>query len=66
MASKDYGVPSAYVFCQENVQVKGLVTYYPIYMIAFFEQMQTKEEVYKFDLKGLNNEEVYSLAISTK
>jgi hypothetical protein len=54
MASKDYGVPSAYVFCQENVQVKGSVTYYPIYMIAFFEQMQTKEEVYKFDLEGLN------------
>jgi hypothetical protein len=52
MASKDYGVPSAYVFCQENVQVKGSVTYYPIYMIAFFEQMQTKEEVYKFDLEG--------------
>jgi hypothetical protein len=23
-------------------------------MIAFFEQMQTKEEVYKFDLEGLN------------
>jgi hypothetical protein len=54
MASKDYGVPSAYVFCQENVQVKGSVTYYPIYMIAFFKQMQTKEEVYKFDLEGLN------------
>jgi hypothetical protein len=58
MASKDYGVPSAYVFSQENVQVKGPVTYYPIYMIAFFEQMQTKEEVYKFDLEGLNNGDV--------
>jgi hypothetical protein len=52
MASKDYNIPSAYVFYQENVQVKGSVTYYPIYMIAFFEQMQTKEEVYKFDLEG--------------
>jgi hypothetical protein len=54
MGSEDYGIPSAYVFCQENVQVNGPVTYYPIYMITFFEQIQTKEEVYKFDLNGLN------------
>jgi hypothetical protein len=54
MGSGDYGVPSAYVFCQENVRVNGSVTYYPIYMIAFFERIQTKEEVYKFDLNGLN------------
>ena len=54
MKNKDYDIPSAYVFCQENVQTKGPVTYYPIYMITFFEQIQTKEEVYKFDLSGLN------------
>ena len=54
MKNKDYDIPSAYVFCQENVQTKGSVTYYPIYMITFFEQIQTKEEVYKFDLSGLN------------
>ena len=53
MKNEDYDLPSAYVFCQENVQTRGLVTYYPIYMLAFFEQIKTQEEVYKFDLSGL-------------
>lgn len=43
----------AYVFCQENVQIKGRVIYYPIYMITFFKQIQAEENVYKFDLVGL-------------
>lgn len=55
MGNKDYDIPSAYVFCQENVFVKGKNTYYPIYMITFFEQVQTKETVYKFDLTGLED-----------
>ena len=54
MANKEYDIPSAYVFCQENVQTKGNTTYYPIYMIAFFEQIQAKENVYRFDLTGLD------------
>ena len=54
MENEDYGIPSAYVFCQENVRTKGLVTYYPIYMITFFEQIQSKEEIYRFDLSGLS------------
>ncbi|MBR6031653.1 MAG: ATP-binding protein [Bacteroidaceae bacterium] len=54
MGNKDYDVPSAFVFCQENVLRKGKNTYYPIYMITFFEQIQTKEEVFKFDLTGLD------------
>ena len=54
MGNKDYDVPSAFVFCQENVLRKGKNTYYPIYMITFFEQTQTKEEVFKFDLTGLD------------
>lgn len=56
MENEDYGVPSAYVFCQENVHTKGPVTYYPIYMVTFLEQIKTKEEVYKFDLNGVNKE----------
>ncbi len=55
MGNKDYDIPSAYVFCQENVFVKGKNTYYPIYMITFFKQVQTKETVYKFDLTGLED-----------
>ena len=53
MENEEYAVPMAYVFCQENVQTKGRVIYYPIYMITFFEQVQAKEKVYKFDLTGL-------------
>ena len=53
MENEEYAVPMAYVFCQENVRTKGRVTYYPIYMIAFFEQIQAEEKVYKFDFVGL-------------
>lgn len=53
MENEEYAVPMAYVFCQENVQIKGRVIYYPIYMITFFEQIQAEEKVYKFDLTGL-------------
>ena len=34
MENEEYAVPKAYVFCQENVQTKGRVIYYPIYMIT--------------------------------
>ena len=53
MENEEYAVPMAYVFCQENVQAKGRVIYFPIYMIPFFEQVQAEEKVYKFDLTGL-------------
>lgn len=53
MENKEYDIPFAYVFCQKNVHSKGNVVYYPIYMIAFLEQMQGEENVYKFDLFGL-------------
>ena len=53
MANKEYDIPTAYVFCQENVEVRGRVTYFPIYMIAFLEQMTVGENVYQFDLAGL-------------
>jgi predicted AAA+ superfamily ATPase len=53
MMNEEYGIPLAYVFCQENVQVRDRVIYYPIYMIAFFEQKQPEERIFKFDLTGL-------------
>ena len=55
MENDDYRVPSAFVFCQENVRIKGKITYYPIYMVAFFNQISTKETLYKFDLTGLTS-----------
>ncbi len=53
MNNEEYAVPRAYVFCQENVHANERITYYPIYTIAFLEQIQTGEEIYKFDLTGL-------------
>lgn len=53
MENKDYDVPMAYVFSQENVQIKGRVVYYPIYMLCFFEPSGVEEKVFKFDLTGL-------------
>lgn len=53
MSNAEYDVPFAYVFCQENVHVKGNIVYYPIYMISFFEQTKVEESIYTFDLTGL-------------
>lgn len=54
MNNQEYGIPFAYVFCQENVHTKGNITYLPIYLIAFLEQIQVEENFYRFDLQGLN------------
>lgn len=55
MGNQEYGIPFAYVFCQGNVHIKGNITYFPIYLIAFLEQIQVAENIYRFDLRGLNN-----------
>lgn len=50
---KDFDINEAYVFCSNNLFVKDKVVYYPIYMIAFFEQVQVEDKVFKLDLSGL-------------
>ena len=55
MTNEEYDVPQAYVFCQDNVQIKGKITYYPIYMITFFENIQGEEKIYRFDLTGIGD-----------
>lgn len=54
MNNREYGIPYAYVFCQENVHTKGSIVYLPIYLIAFLEQIQVEDNIYRFDLRGLN------------
>ena len=54
IGNKEYDIPQAFVFCNENVQVKDRIAYLPVYMAAFLEQMPVKENIYKFDLTGLN------------
>ena len=53
MESKEYSIPSAYVFCQDNIHVKDNYIYLPIYMIAFVSQIPVEETIYKLDLTGL-------------
>ena len=50
---KDFDINEAYVFCSSNLFVKDKVVYYAIYMIAFFEQVQVEDKVFKLDLSGL-------------
>ena len=54
MENPEYDIPSAFVFCQGNIEVKGRVTYLPIYMIAFLEQISVENNIYKFDPTGLD------------
>ena len=51
--NEDYAFPQAFVFCQENVFTKQNIIYYPIYLIAFFEQINVEDATFKFDLTGL-------------
>jgi hypothetical protein len=53
MESKEYSIPTAYVFCLDNLHVKDNYIYLPIYMIAFVTQIPVEETIYKFDLTGL-------------
>lgn len=53
MGHKEYGVPRAYVFCQDNLSVRGKIAYLPIYMATFLEQTEVTDQIYKFDLTGL-------------
>ena len=37
MNTAEYGIDEAYVFSNENVKIKGKVTYLPIYMVMFLK-----------------------------
>ena len=53
MDNEEYALPKAFVFCQENIQVKNRLVYLPIYMLMFLQQEQNDELTYQFDLTGL-------------
>ena len=54
LANPDYGICEAFVFCNDNVCVKGKITYLPVYMLMFLKKDVLPEKmVYKVDLKGL-------------
>ena len=54
MGNADYTIPEAYVFQNDNVNVNGRITYYPMYMLMFLEREQVNEKlIYKLDIDAL-------------
>lgn len=56
MNNKSYDIPSALVFCQDNVYINGKITYLPIYLTMFLQkEVSTDSKHYTFDLTGLTS-----------
>lgn len=54
MANRDYAIPAAYVFQNDNVRVDGRIVYLPVYMLMFLQREDPAvPQVYKLDLEGL-------------
>ena len=51
----NYEIESEMVFCNDNLSVKGPVTYCPIYMLMFLKnECIDKDTIYKLDLQGIS------------
>lgn len=51
----EYGLEEGYVFCNGNVENKGKVTYFPIYMLMFLQKSEMPSEiVFNTDFSDLN------------
>ncbi len=54
MKNRDYAIPAAFVFQNDNVRVDDRIVYLPIYMLMFLQKEQLPEKlIYKLDLDGL-------------
>lgn len=54
LANESFGIENAYVFHGKNVESKGKIMYYPIYMLMFVQKNDLPADmVYKIDLKLL-------------
>lgn len=53
LGNEEYDISEAYVFSEGNVEVNKKRVYMPIYMIAFLENQQLTNSIYKLDLRGL-------------
>ena len=52
----EYAIEEGYVFCNGNVENKGKVTYYPIYMLMFLQKNEMPSEiVFNTDFSDLND-----------
>ena len=48
-----YGIPKAFVFCNDNVSANGNIVYLPIYMVAYLRKEVIGEVIYDVDLAGI-------------
>ena len=54
LGNKDYSIPTAFVFQNDNVSIDGRIVYLPIYMLMFLQKEETSApQIYKLDLDGL-------------
>ena len=54
MGNKDYAIPVAFVFQNDNVSVNGKIVYLPIYMLMFLQKEElSMPQIYKLKLDGL-------------
>ncbi len=54
MENRDYAIPMAFVFQNDNVHANGRIVYLPIYMLMFLQKKELPElMIYKLDLSGL-------------
>ncbi len=54
MENRDYAIPEAFVFQNDNVSADGRIVYLPIYMLMFLSKEQPSEPmIYKLNLDGL-------------
>ncbi len=49
-----YNIESAMVFCNDNLSVKGTVTYLPVYMLMFLQNSAWEgEPIFRLNLDGI-------------
>ncbi len=53
MSNADYAIPSAIVFCNDNVSVSQNISYMPIYMVAFLKKEVMGNVIYNVNLEGV-------------
>ena len=54
MENRDYAIPTAFVFQNDNIRVDGRIVYLPIYMLMFLQKKELPESlIYTLDLSGL-------------
>ena len=55
LATSEYEIRQAAVFCNDNVSCRKSITYYPVYMIMFLQRDTTASLIYPFDMTGLTD-----------